>query len=163
MYVHLFTMGLDPTPGSRESRSPAKNLSHLSDNPRRLLKAVIDLMRERHSSAEDYDPLTFEQILVEIGCSDIKDELKQSLLHDLKSNTKIEYNAAAESFQFKPALGLHVRSRKQLLRYLRDSDQEGRGGTLLSEIKEAVREPDKAIKVSFIGPALCALWVLQYM
>ncbi len=130
--------------GSRPS--PAKNLSHLSD-PRRLLKAVIDTLKDRHSK-KIYEPLTFEQILLEIGCSNISNDLKHTLLRDIKDNIKMQYDAPSESFLFKPILGLHVRNRKQLLRYLRENDLDSRGGTLLSEIKEAVHEPDKVMKAS---------------
>lgn len=121
-------------------------MSHLSDNPRRLLKAVIDTMKERHSN-KIYDPLPFEQILVEIGCSSVSSDLKETLLYDLKNNIKMEYDASSESFLFKPALGLRIRNRKQLLRHLRENDLEAAGGTLLGAIKEAVHEPEKAMKV----------------
>ncbi len=103
-------------------------------------------MRERHSN-KIYESLKFEQILLEIGCSSISSDLKETLLYDLKNNVKMEYDAASESFVFKPALGLRVRNRKQLLRHLRENDLESSGGTLLSEIKEAVHDPERVMKV----------------
>ncbi len=133
--------------------TPAKNLSHLSDNPRRLLKAVIDTMKERHSN-KVYEPLMFEQILLEIGCSSVSSDLKQTLLYDLKNNVKMEYDASSESFLFKPALGLRVRNRKQLLKHLRENDQQSTGGTLLGEIKESIYEPEEAMKVSELAVVL---------
>jgi hypothetical protein len=38
-----------------------------------------------------------------------------------------------------------VRNRRQLLERLRDNDRQGLGGILMSEIREAVHNPDKAM------------------
>lgn len=46
-----------------------------------------------------------------------------------------------------PALGLDVRNRRQLLEKLREYDREGLGGIPVSEVKEALSKPDKAIEV----------------
>ena len=90
----------------------------------------------------------------------------------LKANTKIIYYPAGETFLFKvsfsfftanpppkeaiitrvfpmqPTLGLEVRNRKQLLERLRENDREGLGGIPMSEIREALHNPDKAVTVS---------------
>ena len=47
-----------------------------------------------------------------------------------------------------PTLGLEVRNRKQLLERLRENDREGLGGIPMSEIREALHSPDKAVTVS---------------
>ena len=47
-----------------------------------------------------------------------------------------------------PTLGLGVRNRRQLLERLRDNDRQGLGGIPVSEIREAVHNPDKAMTVS---------------
>ena len=47
-----------------------------------------------------------------------------------------------------PTLGLEVRSRRQLLERLRDNDRRGLGGIPMSEIREALQHPDKAMAVS---------------
>lgn len=49
-----------------------------------------------------------------------------------------------------PTLGLEVRNRRQLLERLRYNDQNGLGGIPMSEIREAVHNPDKAMAVSGI-------------
>ena len=47
-----------------------------------------------------------------------------------------------------PVLGLNVRNRRQLLEKLRDYDRRGLGGIPMSEIREALHNPDKAVTVS---------------
>ena len=41
-----------------------------------------------------------------------------------------------------------MRNRRQLLERLKENDQKGLGGVLMSEIKEALHNPDKAMGVS---------------
>ena len=65
----------------------------------------------------------------------------------LKSNAKIEYYPDEEQFLFRPALGLKVRNRRQLLERLREYEREGLGGIPKSEVAEALPNPEKAIKV----------------
>ena len=50
-----------------------------------------------------------------------------------------------DSFLFKPSLGLAVRNRKQLLAKLRECEHLGLGGVLMSEVQEALAEPEKAV------------------
>lgn len=63
----------------------------------------------------------------------------------LKHNPKVDYSAEMDSFLFKPSLGLAVRNRKQLLAKLRECEQLGLGGVLMSEVREALAEPEKAV------------------
>lgn len=46
-------------------------LAHRSDNPSRVLKAVIDMMKQRYAS-KLYERLNLEAILKEIGLTDLK-------------------------------------------------------------------------------------------
>ena len=118
-----------------------------SNNPLRVLKAVVDMMKERYTN-EDYEPLNLDQLLARIDRTDLSSELQQGLVQALKNNEKVEYYPEGECFLFKPALGLHVRTRKQLLQRLKVNDEEGLGGLLMSEIREAVHSPDRVMKVS---------------
>lgn len=52
------------------------------------------------------------------------------------------------AFLSQPTLGLEVRNRRQLLARLKEYDHEGLGGIPLSEIREALAHPDKAMSVS---------------
>ena len=65
----------------------------------------------------------------------------------LKDNAKVLYYPDGERFMFKPALGLGVKNRRQLLQLLQERDEQGLGGVLLSDVQEAVYKPDKAVKV----------------
>ena len=58
-----------------------------------------------------------------------------------------------------PALGLDVRNRRQLLEKLREYDREGLGGVLMSEVKEALPNPEKAVQVR--GEGQCAQHLLE--
>ena len=75
----------------------------------------------------------------------------------LKGNAKIAHYPSPEEdlFLFRPALGLDVRSRKQLLEKLMDYERKGLGGVLMSEVKEALHNPEKAVKVSRLGNKFC--------
>ena len=68
----------------------------------------------------------------------------------LKGNAKIAHypSPGEDLFLFRPALGLDVRSRKQLLEKLMEYERKGLGGVLMSEVKEALHNPEKAVKVS---------------
>lgn len=77
----------------------------------------------------------------------------------LRNNAKIEYYPAEEKFLFRPALGLEVRNRRQLLERLREYEREGLGGIPKSEVEEALPHPEKSIKVcwSFVATNLSNL------
>ena len=49
-----------------------------SNNPARILKAVVDLMKDRYLEKE-YKPLNIEEILEAIKLTELKDDLKQWL------------------------------------------------------------------------------------
>lgn len=127
--------------------SSNKPSQYISNNPHRVLKAVVDMMKERYAN-ENYEPLTLDQLLTNIDRADVTSELKQWLVQALRNNDKVEYYPDRECFLFKPTLGLNVRTRRQLLQRLKVNDEEGLGGVLVSEIREAVHSPDRVIKVS---------------
>ena len=79
----------------------------------------------------------------------------------LKGNVKIAYYPGPDEdqFLFRPALGLDVRSRRQLLEKLMEFEREGLGGVLMSEVKEALHNPEKAVKVSWFGNWFLGAWL----
>ena len=118
------------------------------NNPYRLLKSVMDMLKERYTS-KNYDSLTFNEIISSVGREDISVELSQWLEEALHSNPKIHFSADSRRFLFKPALGLGVRNRRQLLELLKDWEREGKGGMMMSDVREAVYNPERAIRVSY--------------
>ncbi len=60
---------------------------------------------------------------------------------------KIKYYPEGERFLFQPSIGLDVRNRRQLLVKLAEYEREGLGGIPMSEVKEALHKPEKAVKV----------------
>lgn len=115
------------------------------NNQYRVLKAVVDMLRERHSRKE-YDRLTLEEILTEVKLTSLRTDMRVLLNEALKDNAKVLYYPDGERFMFKPALGLGVKNRRQLLQLLQERDEQGLGGVLLSDVQEAVYKPDKAVK-----------------
>lgn len=118
------------------------------NNPYRLLKSVMDMLKERYTSKK-YDSLTFDEIISSIGREDISVELSQWLEEALHSNPKIHFSTDSHRYLFKPALGLGVRNRRQLLELLKDWEREGKGGMMMSDVREAVYNPERAIRVSY--------------
>lgn len=49
-----------------------------SNNPARILKAVVDLMKERYLEKE-YEPLNIAEILAAVQLTELKDDLKHWL------------------------------------------------------------------------------------
>ena len=117
------------------------------NNPYRLLKSVMDMLKERYASKK-YESLTFEEIISTIGREDLSVDLSQWLEEALLSNPKVHFSADSRRYLFKPALGLGVRNRRQLLELLKEWEREGKGGMMMSDVREAVHNPERAIKVS---------------
>lgn len=117
------------------------------NNPYRLLKSVMDMLKERYAS-KNYESLTFEEIISKIGREDLSVDLSQWLEEALLSNPKVHFSADSRRYLFKPALGLGVRNRRQLLELLKEWEREGKGGMMMSDVREAVYNPERAIKVS---------------
>lgn len=127
--------------------------------PYRLLKSVMDMLKERYTS-RSYESLTFDEILTSIGREDISVELSQWLEEALRSNPKIHFTTDSERYLFKPSLGLGVRNRRQLLELLKEWERDGKGGMMMNDVREAVYNPEKAIRVS---PSYCGLyWYYDY-
>ncbi len=57
----------------------SKQATHLSSNPYRILKAVVDMMRLRYTST-NYESLTLNEILEEIKLTDLKSDTRQWVL-----------------------------------------------------------------------------------
>lgn len=57
----------------------SKQATHLSSNPYRILKAVVDEMRQRYTSRH-YDPLNLDQILQMVNLTDLKADTRQWVL-----------------------------------------------------------------------------------
>ncbi len=68
-----------PKPQPLPGTSTTKQATHLSSNPYRVLKAVVDMMRLRYTSKE-YEPLNLEEILEEINLADLKTDTRQWVL-----------------------------------------------------------------------------------
>lgn len=49
-----------------------------SHNPYRILKAVVDMMKQRYTS-KDYEPLSFEEILYAVKFTDLRTDTKEWL------------------------------------------------------------------------------------
>ena len=132
------------------------------NNPYRLLKSVMDMLKERYTS-KNYDSLTFEEILSLIGREDISVELSQWLEEALRSNPKIHFATDSQRYLFKPTLGLGVRNRRQLLELLKDWEREGKGGMMMSDVREAVYNPERAIRVSWAHFSYYRISIYMYM
>ena len=63
-------------------------------------------------------------------------------------NTGHSQPLMTRGFPPQPSLGLEVRNRRQLLERLKENDHKGLGGILMSEIREALHSPEKAMAVS---------------
>ena len=105
------------------------------------------MLKERYAS-KIYDSLAFNEILSLIGRKDITVELSQWLEEALRSNPKVHFNVDTQCYLFKPTLGLGVRNRRQLLELLKEWEREGKGGMMMSDVQEAIHNPDRAIRVS---------------
>ena len=106
----------------------------------------MDMLKERYTK-KNYKSLSFDQIIKEIGRDDITVELSQWLVEALRLNPKVHFSEVDETYLFKPTLGLGVRNRRQLLELLKEWEQDGKGGMLMSDIREALHNPDRAVKV----------------
>ena len=106
----------------------------------------MDMLKERYTS-KTYESVTFDEIISLIKREDITVELSQWLEEALRSNPKVHFAPNTQTYLFKPALGLGVRNRRQLLETLKEWCREGIGGMTMSDIREAVYNPDRAIRV----------------
>lgn len=107
----------------------------------------MDMLKGRYTS-KIYDSLTFGEILSSIGREDLSVDLSQWLEEALRSNPKVHFAADSQSYLFKPALGLGVRNRRQLLELLKEWDEHGKGGMPMSDVREAIHNPERAVRVS---------------
>lgn len=102
-------------------------------------------MKERYVS-KNYERISLDEIFAAIGLTEIKPDLGVWVQGALADNPKVQYYPE-EKYLFKPALGHDVSNRKQLMAKLRDNELKGFGGTTVSDIKEAVYNHEKALKV----------------
>ena len=121
--------------------------AYRNENEHRVLKCIMDMLKMKYINKDVEDKLTFEEILSVIGLSDIRYDMRQWLHDALTSNSKVLFSSEEDSFIFKPALGHHVRNKKQLLTRLQDYDREGLGGITMTDICEAIPKPEKTVKV----------------
>ena len=117
-----------------------------TNNTHRVLKCIMDMLKMRYINRV-YEEMTLDEILATIELRAMQYNMKQWVRDALTGNAKVKYSPKDDVFVFKPALGPDVRSRKQLLAKLRDCDMEGSGGITMSNIKEALHNPDKVVKV----------------
>jgi len=145
--------GLSSQTGSSKDKTleeikDAAKQAHRNENVHRVLKCIMDMLKMNYINKKDLDRMKFEEILCVIGLSDIRSDMRQWLRDALTSNTKVLFSREEDSFIFKPALGHHVRGKKQLLTRLQDYDREGLGGITMTDICEAIPKPEKTVKVS---------------
>lgn len=67
---------------------------------------------------------------------------------------KLKYYPESERFLFQPSIGHDVRNRRQLLAKLVEYEREGLGGIPMSEVKEALYKPEKAVQVKMAAVSL---------
>ena len=103
-------------------------------------------MKERYL-AKNYDKASLDEILVEIDRTDLKLDMKLQIRDALVSNSKIQFYPEEDNFLFKPALGHNVCNKRQLLARLWENESKGLGGIPISDIREAVHNTDRVIKV----------------
>ncbi len=124
----------------------AAQTAHRANNPHRVLKSIMDMMKERYAG-RNYESLSLEEILAAVELKEIKPDLKVWIQDALASNPKIMFYQEEGRYLFKPALGHGVCNRKQLLAKLCENERLGLGGLTLSDIKEAVYNHEKVLKV----------------
>ena len=64
--------------GTSDSIKEAAKHGHRGKNPARILKAVVDMMKEKYLTKK-YDPLNIDEILKEIDLEELHSEIKQRL------------------------------------------------------------------------------------
>lgn len=126
----------------------AAHTAHRSNNPHRLLKSIMDMLKERYVS-KNYEPLSLDEIFAAIELTELKLDLRVWIQGALRDNLKVAFYPEEELYLFKPALGHGVCNRKQLLAKLHDNELKGLGGLTISDIKEAVYRHETALKVCF--------------
>ena len=136
----------------------AAQVAHRSNNPHRVLKSIMDMMKERYIG-RNYEPLSLDEIFAAIELTQLKPDLRQWIQDALASNPKIKFDHNENHYLFKPALGHGVCNRKQLLTKLRDNELKGLGGLTLCDIKEAVYNHEKVLKV---GTSICINAIMMY-
>jgi hypothetical protein len=72
---------------------------HRSNNLPRILKAVVDTLKERYLSME-YNPLSMEEILKAIDLIEIRLDTRQGLYEALCDNPKVRFYPEADKFLF---------------------------------------------------------------
>ena len=68
LFVHIHTENVDQIHQAALS-------GHRSNNPYRVLKAVVDMMKQRYC-VKKYTPLDLEEILTEVNLTDLKTDLR---------------------------------------------------------------------------------------
>lgn len=145
--LHRHCMLLLLTENLDTIKSAAQN-AHRSNNPHRLLKSIMDMMKERYMN-RNYERISLDEIFAAIELTELKADMRLWIQDALASNLKVQFYPEEERYLFKPSLGHDVCNRKQLLAKLRDNEEKGLGGIVLSDIKEAVHNHERAIKASF--------------
>ncbi|XP_065897302.1 transcription initiation factor IIE subunit beta-like [Dysidea avara] len=117
--------------------------THLrSKNQLRWLKAIVDFMKAKYF--EDASELTFDEIMEQVQGTDLPIDTKEYLRETLKENPKIEYKIGVDKYVFQPTL--RIKNRHQLAALLERNDREGLGGIKMSDVEEALSNPQRAIR-----------------
>lgn len=103
---------------------------------------IVDFMK--HKYFDDDSELSFDEIIEQVQGTDLPLETKEWLRETLKSNPKIEYKVGTDKFVFQPTL--KIKNRHQLAALLERNDREGLGGIKLSDVEEALANPQRAIR-----------------
>ena len=106
----------------------------------------MDMMKERYVG-RNYEPLSLDEVFAAIELAELKPDLRSWIQDALASNPKVKFYPDEGRYLFKPALGHGVCNRKQLLARLRENELMGLGGLTLTDIKEAVYNHEKVLKV----------------
>ena len=77
--------------GQTDTIKHAAYLAHLGNNPARILKAVVDLLKQRYL-AKEYTPLGVEDILQAISLQELKTDTRQ-WLESVSQTTMVFTNA----------------------------------------------------------------------
>ena len=64
--------------GTSDTIKQAALSGHRSNNPARILKAVVDMLKERYL-AKVYDPLSMDEILKEINLIELRTDIKHEI------------------------------------------------------------------------------------
>lgn len=142
---HAAPSTADTSLESMDMIKEAAKQAYRINNTHRVLKCIMDMLKMRYID-KVYDRMTLDEILAKLELGNIYN-MKQWIRDALTTNTKVKFFPEEDTFIFKPAIGHQVCNRKQLVARLRGNDLEGLGGITMTDIREALHNPDKVVKV----------------